>query len=92
MLWFSDLTVADPYYVLPVLTSAILWLSAEYGVADGMQGQPPETVARLKNGMRFVAVLLVPICVTMPTVCLLRMLSVGQPQLICTGRHELPAC
>jgi len=28
---FTDLTVCDPYYVLPILTSATLFLSIEVG-------------------------------------------------------------
>ena len=68
MFWFEDLTAADPFYLLPILTSAILWVSAELGVADGMQGQPPETISRIKWGMRALAVILVPITVSMPAV------------------------
>ena len=36
-LWFPDLTIADPYYVLPALTSAIMMLSVHLGTADGME-------------------------------------------------------
>lgn len=36
-LWFTDLTVADPTYALPVLCSAMILLTVELGAADGMQ-------------------------------------------------------
>ena len=38
-LWFTDLSVADPYYALPVLASATFLLTIELGAADGMEGQ-----------------------------------------------------
>lgn len=34
-LWFADLTIADPFYILPVATSALFWLSLEFG-SEGM--------------------------------------------------------
>ena len=36
-LWFTDLTIADPYYLLPITASAIFLLTVELGAADGMQ-------------------------------------------------------
>ena len=38
-LWFTDLTIADPYYLLPVTASAIFLLTVELGAADGMQAR-----------------------------------------------------
>ena len=47
MSWFTDLTVADPYFLLPVASSAIFLLTVELGAADGMQvstlAPPPDT-------------------------------------------------
>ena len=37
MYWFTDLTVADPYYLLPIASSAVFLLTVELGAADGMQ-------------------------------------------------------
>lgn len=36
-LWFTDLTVADPYYLLPIAASGVFLLTVELGAADGMQ-------------------------------------------------------
>lgn len=36
-LWFTDLTIADPYYLLPIAASAIFLLTVELGAVDGMQ-------------------------------------------------------
>ncbi len=43
--WFTDLTIADPYYLLPVASSAIFLLTVELGAADGMQASPAEGFA-----------------------------------------------
>ncbi len=36
-LWYQDLTLADPYYTLPILSSAIFLISIELNMADGLQ-------------------------------------------------------
>ena len=38
-LWFTDLTVADPTYGLPLLASLTFLATIELGAADGMEGQ-----------------------------------------------------
>jgi hypothetical protein len=38
-LWFTDLTLPDPHYVLPVLASLTFLATVELGAADGMDGQ-----------------------------------------------------
>lgn len=62
-LWFTDLTVADPTFMLPVLAGASFLATIELGAADGMEGQPEETRKRMKNIMRVVA-LAVPLVST----------------------------
>ncbi|XP_077542603.1 OXA1L mitochondrial inner membrane protein isoform X2 [Haemaphysalis longicornis] len=37
MLWFTDLTVADPYYVLPLITSVSLFCTLELGAESGVR-------------------------------------------------------
>lgn len=69
-LWFTDLTIADPYYALPVITGLTFLLTVELGAADGMQGQPPEQMAKMKNFMRIFAVALVPLSASLPQVSL----------------------
>jgi len=64
--WFSDLTVADPTYGLPLLSAGIFLLTVELNAADGMQGQDPATMRKMKNFMRFLAVALVPLTASMP--------------------------
>jgi YidC/Oxa1 family membrane protein insertase len=65
-LWFTDLTVADPTYALPVIASATFLLTVEAGAADGMEGQPEKMKKRMKNIMRGVAVVIVPFTLNLP--------------------------
>lgn len=36
-LWFQDLTVADPYYILPVFTAVTMFITMELGIETGMR-------------------------------------------------------
>lgn len=33
MYWFTDLTVPDPYYILPLVTCTTVWIMLEVGTA-----------------------------------------------------------
>ena len=67
-LWFADLTVADPTYALPVLTSLTFLATVELGAADGMQGQSADMLKNMKNFMRGLAVVMVPFSASLPAV------------------------
>lgn len=60
--WFVNLTVADPYYALPLMTSATTYIMMKLG-ADGMT--PPNERANplLKYGIRALPILLLPITI-----------------------------
>lgn len=64
--WFPDLTAADATYGLPILSSAIFLLTVELGAADGMQGQDPGVLNKMKMFMRALAVAMVPLTASMP--------------------------
>ena len=60
MLWFPDLSVADPTYALPLLTSGLFLVMIEVG-ADGMNASANKEQAKtMKNVMRGMGVLMVP--------------------------------
>ena len=65
-LWFPDLTAADATYGLPILSSSIFLLTVELGAADGMQGQDPGVLSKMKMFMRALAVAMVPLTASMP--------------------------
>ncbi|KAG0255772.1 Mitochondrial inner membrane protein oxa1l [Actinomortierella ambigua] len=56
-LWFKDLTIADPTYVLPVVSSLGFLAIMELGGEGGGVSQPKA----VKNVMRFMAVAMVPL-------------------------------
>eukprot|EP00898_Chlorokybus_atmophyticus_P001449 jgi/Chlat1/2304/Chrsp17S02799 len=65
--WFlSNLAQADPTYVMPVLTGMSLLLTVELGAMDGMEGQAPEQLKRMKNMFRIMAVAMVPLTANLP--------------------------
>lgn len=66
--WFTDLTIPDPYYALPIMSASVFMAMVELNAADGMEGQDPAIVSRLKMGMRFMAPLMVLFGGTMPAV------------------------
>lgn len=39
LFWFKDLTLADPYYALPIFTSATLFMVIKMGVEYGESSQ-----------------------------------------------------
>ena len=60
MLWFPDLSVADPTYALPLITSGLFLLMIEVG-ADGMNAAGDKNqAAMMKNVMRGMGVMMVP--------------------------------
>ena len=58
--------MADPTYGLPLASAALFLATVEAGAADGMQGQDPVTLGRMKLLMRCLAVGLVPLTASMP--------------------------
>lgn len=61
--WFTNLGATDPYYALPVINAALFLALVEVG-ADGMDGANRAT---MKNVMRGLSVVMIPITASMPT-------------------------
>ncbi|KAF2021241.1 hypothetical protein BU24DRAFT_487697 [Aaosphaeria arxii CBS 175.79] len=60
-LWFQDLTVADPYYVLPVVVGGVMHLLMKYG---GETGASDQTTA---GGVQFAMRTIMPAFITVVT-------------------------
>lgn len=69
--WFTDLTIADPTYVLPVASSLGFLAIMELGSEAGGVAQPKA----MKNVMRVMAVAMVPLTMNFPSVCCLLLIS-----------------
>lgn len=61
--WFTDLTVADPYYIFPVFNALSFLAMIEMGSQDGVQMQQTQTI---KNVLRGLAVVTLPLTASMP--------------------------
>ncbi|KAJ1455694.1 60Kd inner membrane protein-domain-containing protein [Pelagophyceae sp. CCMP2097] len=64
-LWFTDLTVMDPYFVMPFACSALFLCMIELG-ADGMAAQGKSQQQMFKWVMRGLAVVMVPMTYSFP--------------------------
>ncbi len=66
MLWFTDLTAADPTYALPIGCAASFLIMMELG-KDQMMSSNPAQAKMMLTFFRSVAVLMVPLTYTFPT-------------------------
>ena len=67
LFWFEDLTVADPFYALPVLTSLTMFLQFKYA-AEGASLETAGPIA--KNVFRVLPFVLLPFTINFPAVIL----------------------
>ena len=67
-LWFTDLTSADPYYGLPILTGSFMLAMVQLNAAEGMQGQSPSMIKNFKIAMSVLAVAIIPFSYLLPKV------------------------
>lgn len=67
MAWFTDLTIPDPYYALPVLTMATFLCTLEFGV-DGVRA---ESLSRnMRYAMRAMPFIMLPFIINFPSAML----------------------
>ncbi|CAH1415442.1 unnamed protein product [Lactuca virosa] len=62
--WFLDLTTADTFYILPFLTAFSFWITVEFNMQEGLEGNP--AAATMKNVSRGFAALTVPLTASFP--------------------------
>eukprot|EP00163_Fabomonas_tropica_P030515 TRINITY_DN692_c0_g2_i1.p1 TRINITY_DN692_c0_g2~~TRINITY_DN692_c0_g2_i1.p1 ORF type:complete len:473 (+),score=109.47 TRINITY_DN692_c0_g2_i1:316-1734(+) len=82
LLWFTDLTQADPMHVLPVISCCMFLFTGEYNYRIRQLTTPPQTggnkgiggfmssekgMATMQNVMRVIAVTFIPITMNMPS-------------------------
>lgn len=60
MLWFPDLTAADPYYIMPVLSAGTFLAMTEIG-KDQMMANDPVRGRTMVNAFRAMALVMVPL-------------------------------
>lgn len=64
LFWFEDLTVPDPYYLLPIITSTTLFITIEIG-ADNMRAQ---SLGNMRHVMRAIPLVIFPFLINFESV------------------------
>ncbi|XP_067132380.1 mitochondrial inner membrane protein OXA1L [Centruroides vittatus] len=67
ILWFENLSIVDPYYILPLITSGTLFLAIELG---GEGGQLPANMRLMKYFLRAMPVIIFPFIINFPSAIL----------------------
>uniref|UniRef100_A0A3Q3G902 OXA1L mitochondrial inner membrane protein n=1 Tax=Labrus bergylta TaxID=56723 RepID=A0A3Q3G902_9LABR len=96
MLWFSDLTAADPFYILPLAVTGTMFFILELGAESGIDNP---NLRAMKTVFRIMPFIILPLTINFPTVNLafthicgvhllvdLKLLLLGQVALL---RHPL---
>ncbi|KAK5893455.1 hypothetical protein CgunFtcFv8_006326 [Champsocephalus gunnari] len=89
LLWFPDLTAADPFYILPVIVTGTMFFILEFGAESGVEN--PQ-LRHLKTVFRIMPFVVLPFTISFPTAVFTYWLtsncfSLGQVALL---RHPLP--
>ncbi|KAJ4949172.1 hypothetical protein JOQ06_020690 [Pogonophryne albipinna] len=88
LLWFPDLTAADPFYILPVIVTGTMFFILEFGAESGVEN--PQ-LRHLKTVFRIMPFVVLPFTISFPTAVFTYWLtsncfSLGQVALL---RHPL---
>jgi len=88
MLWFPDLSAADPMYALPIVSAAFFLATVELGAMDGA---PNQQTNQMKNVMRILSVVIVPLTMKMPAAVILYFMSSSIFSLVQVNLLKIPA-
>ncbi|XP_069820298.1 mitochondrial inner membrane protein OXA1L [Dendropsophus ebraccatus] len=62
--WFADLTVSDPYYVLPLIVTTSMWAVLELGAESGVNNP---NLRVMKTVFRVMPLIILPLTINFPT-------------------------
>ncbi|XP_073431569.1 mitochondrial inner membrane protein OXA1L [Dendrobates tinctorius] len=62
--WFADLTVADPYYILPLVVTTSMWAVLELGAESGVNNP---NLKIMKTVFRVMPLVILPLTINFPT-------------------------
>ncbi|KAG7241587.1 hypothetical protein INR49_025507 [Caranx melampygus] len=67
MLWFPDLTAADPFYILPIAVTGTMFFILELGAESGIDNP---NLRAMKTVFRIMPLVILPLTINFPTVSL----------------------
>ncbi|CAK1580969.1 unnamed protein product [Parnassius mnemosyne] len=87
--WFTDLTVPDQFFLLPLITSATMWATIELGVDGGRLDA--QNMQLMRYFLRAIPVIMIPFTINFPGAILVYWCSSNFISLLQVGILKLPA-
>jgi len=88
LLWFQDLTLSDPTYMLPLVVTATMWGVLELGAETGVQSSDLQW---MRNVIRVMPLAVLPITIHFPTAVFMYWLSSNMFSLVQVACLRIPA-
>ncbi|XP_048218825.1 mitochondrial inner membrane protein OXA1L [Perognathus longimembris pacificus] len=88
LLWFQDLTVSDPNYILPLVVTATMWGVLELGAETGVQSSDLQW---MRNIIRVMPLAVLPITIHFPSAVFMYWLSSNVFSLVQVSCLRIPA-
>ncbi|XP_074150328.1 mitochondrial inner membrane protein OXA1L [Sminthopsis crassicaudata] len=88
LLWFQDLTVADPTYALPLIVTASMWAILELGAETGINNA---SLRMMKNVFRVLPLVVLPFTIHFPTAVFTYWFSSNLFSLVQVAFLQIPA-
>ncbi|XP_050679326.1 mitochondrial inner membrane protein OXA1L [Leptidea sinapis] len=89
MWWFEDLTVPDQYFILPLITSATMWVTIELGVDGGRLDA--QNMQMMRYVLRAIPVIMIPFTINFPGAILVYWCSTNFISLLQVGFLKIPS-
>ncbi|XP_018017967.1 mitochondrial inner membrane protein OXA1L isoform X3 [Hyalella azteca] len=89
--WFSDLTVADPYYILPILTSITMYATIKIGTEVGRVQASGDSSRIMFAVLEFMPLAMLPFMIKFPAAVLCYWMSSNLVSLGQAGLLRVPA-
>ncbi|KDR14241.1 mitochondrial inner membrane protein OXA1L [Zootermopsis nevadensis] len=89
LFWFSDLTVPDQYYLMPIITSFTMWITIEVGTDTAKLSAA--NLQTMKYVLRAMPVFILPFTVGFPGAILMYWVSTNFISLVQVGFLRIPA-
>ncbi|CAH4022387.1 mitochondrial inner membrane protein OXA1L [Pieris brassicae] len=87
--WFTDLTVPDQFFILPLITSATMWVTIELGVDGGRLDA--QNMQLMRYFLRAIPLIMIPFTINFPGAILIYWCSSNFVSLCQVGVLKIPA-